>query len=107
MKDNTFLIEMGTRIAQRRKELKLTQEQVANEINLSLQSISCIELGKKAIRPENLFNLCRVLNTSCDYILMGEKSKDQLNGIFQKLATLKDDDYKIVECLIDHLNKRS
>lgn len=106
MNEKTFLIEMGKRIAQRRKELKLTQEQVANDINLSLQSISCIELGKKAIRPENLFNLCCILNTSCDYILTGKKSKDQLDEISQKLATLKDDDYKMVESLIDHLNKR-
>lgn len=32
---------------------------------------------------------------------------NELDGIFQKLAILKDDDFKIVESLIDHLNKRS
>lgn len=105
--DKQFLIEMGERISKRRKELKLTQEQLAESINLSLQSISCIELGKKAIRPENLVNLCNTLKVSADYVLTGQKTINQLEGIFKKLATLKDDDYNVVETLVDHLNKKN
>lgn len=107
MREIRFLIEMGQRVARRRKELHLTQEQVAEQVNLSIQSISCVELGKKAIRPENLVNLCRVLNISCDYILTGEISNEQLSGILQKLTDLNDDDYKMVDNLITRLNKRS
>lgn len=106
MSDNQFLIEMGKRISQRRKDLQMTQEQVAEKMNLSLQSISCIELGKKAIRPENLLNLCRTLNVTADYVLTGDKSAKQLSGIFRKLATLSDDDFHMVESLVDHLNKK-
>lgn len=104
--DKQFLIEMGNRIAKRRKELQLTQEQLAEAIDLSLQSISCIELGKKAIRPENLFNLCRALGLSADYVLTGVRSTRQLEGIFKKLATLSEDDYQMVEALVDHLGQR-
>ena len=107
MGERSYLIEIGQRISKRRKDLNLTQEQVAEQVDLSVQSISCIELGKKAIRPINLVNLCRVLNTSCDYILTGEKTINELDGILPKIAILKEDDYKIVESLIDHLNKRS
>lgn len=105
--DKQFLIDMGNRISKRRKELKLTQEQLAESVNLSLQSISCIELGKKAIRPDNLVKLCSTLNVSSDYILTGKKTAKQLEGISQKLATLKEDDFDIVENLIDHFNKRN
>lgn len=101
--DAKFLMEMGERISKRRKELNLTQEQVAESINLSLQSISCIELGKKAIRPQNLVNLCNSLNISTDYILTGKKEYKQLEGIFKKLSTLSDSDYTMVENLVDHL----
>lgn len=45
---------MGMRISGRRKELNLTQEKLAERMGVSLQTISCIELGKKAIRPETL-----------------------------------------------------
>lgn len=104
--DKKFLIEMGNRISSRRRELQLTQEQLAEKMDLSLQSVSCIELGKKAIRPENLRKLCCCLGVSADYILKGEKTVNQLEGIFKKLATLKEDDYKMVETLIDHLKNR-
>ncbi len=104
--DKQFLIDMGNRIMKKRKELGLTQEKLAEAMELSLQSISCIELGKKAIRPENLFKLCRTLDVSADYILTGEKTVCQLDGINKKLATLNEDDYQIVETLIDHIRKR-
>lgn len=105
--DAKLLMDMGERISERRKELNLTQEQLAESINLSLQSISCIELGKKAIRPQNLVNLCSALNISTDYILIGKKESKQLEGIFKKLATLSDSDYTMVENLVDHLYNNS
>lgn len=101
-----FLMDMGSRISKRRKELQMTQEQLAEAMNLSLQSISCIELGKKGIRPENLLRLCRCLDISADYILKGERSPKQLEGIFLKLSEMADDDYAMAEALIDHLTKR-
>ena len=105
--DAQFLMDMGERIAKRRKELNLTQEQLAESINLSLQSISCIELGKKAIRPQNLVNLCNTLNISTDYILTGKKEVKQLEGVFKKLAVLSESDYTMVENLVEHLYKNS
>ena len=106
MADNTLLIEMGKRISDRRRELGLTQVQVAEQVGLSLQSISCIELGKKAVRPENLLNICRVLGTTSDYILTGEKTEKQLMGLQRKIAKLNEDDYQLIETIIEHLNKR-
>ena len=107
MAENQFLVDMGNRISKLRKELRMTQEQVAEAMNISIQSLSCIELGKKAIRPDNLCNLCNVLKTSSDYVLMGKKSTEQLEGISKKIANLQDDDYLIIENLIDHLNKKN
>lgn len=104
--NNRFLIDMGNRVSARRKELNLTQEKVAEAMNISVQSLSCIELGKKAIRPENLYNLCSVLDISADYVLSGKKSVQQLEGIFKKLATMKEEDYRMIETLIDHFKKR-
>ena len=103
MNDKQFLTDMGLRISKRRKELKLTQEQVAESMGVSLQTISCIELGKKAIRPENLANLCATLNTTSDYILMGKKTETQLQGIIKKIAMLPDDDVIVIEHLTDYL----
>ena len=86
--------------------MNMTQEQVAEAMNISIQSLSCIESGKKAIRPENLYNLCIALDVSAEYILMGKKSERQLEGISKKISALQDDDYSIVEALVEHLMKK-
>ena len=69
MGDEKLLKEIGARIHARRKELGLTQEALADRMEVSIQMISNLELGKKAIRPENLVKLCNALNVSADYIL--------------------------------------
>ena len=71
MDEKIVLIEMGKRISNRRKEIRMTQEVLAEKMDVSIQTISYIETGKKGIRPENLIKLCNVLEVSADYILTG------------------------------------
>lgn len=97
---------MGLRISGRRKELNLTQEKLAERMGVSLQTISCIELGKKAIRPENLANLCLHLNVSADYILYGKRDEQQMLDIVSKLSTLSSEEYNIVENLVTFLSNK-
>ena len=106
MGNDAFLVQMGIRIAQRRKELHLTQEQLADKMGVSLQTVSCIELGKKAVRPENLANLCSYLNVSADYILYGKRSEQQMNDTIAKLSALDREAYTTVRELIDLLHDR-
>lgn len=49
-----FLKEMGNRILIKRKQLNLSQEQLAEKAGISSQVISSAERGVKAVRPENL-----------------------------------------------------
>ena len=97
---------MGMRISGRRKELNLTQEKLAERMGVSLQTISCIELGKKAIRPENLANLCLHLNVSADYVLYGRRDEQQMLDIVSKLSTLSSEEYNIVENLVTFLSNK-
>ena len=53
MGDTEFLKAMGQRILARRKSLRMTQEELSEKLDVSTQMISNLELGKKAIRPEN------------------------------------------------------
>lgn len=106
MDNKNFLVDMGLRIAHRRKELGFTQEQLAEKLGLSLQSISCIELGKKAVRPENLANLCIHLNVTADYILYGKRNKEQMQDTVAKLSALPPESYRIIQELIEVLSAR-
>lgn len=107
MEKDPFLVDMGRRIARQRKLLKKTQEQVAEEMGISLQSVSCIELGKKAIRPGNLVKLCAALHTTADYILTGRRPEQQMHRLQKDLAALPEKDYKMVEELVHRLRNKA
>lgn len=96
MSHDIFLVNMGIRIAQSRKALHMTQEQLAEKMGVSLQTVSCIELGKKAIRPENLANLCIHLGVTADYVLLGKRSECQMSGLVEKLSALTPEEYQAV-----------
>lgn len=104
--NDIFLVNMGLRIAQRRKELHWTQEQLAEKMGVSLQTVSNIELGKKAARPENLANLCMHLDISSDYILYGKRNEQQVSDTVAKLSSLDSEAYNTVQNLIDLLHRR-
>lgn len=105
MSNDIFLTTMGTRITQRRKELHLTQEQLAEKMGVSLQTISCIELGKKAIRPENLANLCTCLGVSSDYVLYGKRDESQMNDLINKISALPPEKYNSISNLVELLSE--
>ena len=100
-----MLRDMGARICTRRKELHLTQEQVAERMNVSLQMISNLEQGKKAIRPENLYCLSQVLGVSTDYILSGRCSEFEAQDISIKFLKLSPEHQRIIRQLIESLAK--
>lgn len=104
-KDN-LLFDLGNRIYERRRELNMTQKELAEEVNLSIQSISGIELGKKAVRPENLVNICRALDVSSDYILFGIREKEQLDPLIEMLSQLSSDDLDLLKALINRMNAK-
>ena len=101
--DLDLLRSIGQRVSVRRQELKLTQEQLADQMDVSLQMISNLEQGRKAIRPENLIKLCRALNISSDYILTGQRSGIENTELTRKFALLTEKHQRIISQLIDSL----
>lgn len=89
---DNYLQQMGMRIAARRKELGFTQEELADMVNVSVQTISTAERGRKAFRPENIVKICKALRCTTDYILIG-KSMDvvpeTLNRTYKNLTSLQ------------------
>ena len=105
---NQKLIEIGNRISKKRKQLNLTQEVLAEKMNVSVQMISNLERGNKSIKIENLLKLCEILNVSTDYILKGELIDSDKEEAFTKLLKLNKQDYKMIEMLIDFcINKEN
>ena len=106
MGDAEFLREMGQRIMVRRKALQLTQEELAERLGVSTQMISNLELGKKAIRPENLARVCEILRVSADFILTGMDARTKVKEVAEKLLQLTDGQLLMVSDMIDYITHK-
>lgn len=107
MGDSAFLKEMGQRIMNRRKALRMTQDELSEQLGVSTQMISNLELGKKAIRPENLAKVCNVLDLSADFVLTGSSTKTAVDVVAEKLIQLTPEELKLISDMIDYMNNRS
>lgn len=104
--DSVILKEIGNRISSKRRQLDMTQEFLADKMGVSVQMISNLERGNKAIRIDNLINLCELLEVSTDYILKGIPTENDNNEMSKKIAELSESDRKMIEFLISYcLNK--
>lgn len=106
MGNNEFLKDMGQRIMLRRKTLRMTQEELAEKLGVSTQMISNLELGKKAIRPENLAKLCSVLNLSADFVLTGTNTRTAVDSVAEKLSQLSEEELQLVSNLVNYMNNQ-
>lgn len=94
---SALAIEMGLRIAERRKQLGWTQEQAAEASGLSWQFFACVERGIKNIRSESLLNISRAMNVSADYILTGKQSKMDYGHLLKYMEPLSEVQLKCLE----------
>ena len=96
-----FLQDVGRRIAERRKQLGMTQEMLAERGDMTPQFVSYAEAGTRAMRPENLLKLASALGVSADYLLTGDIIDKDLLLLSEKLRRLTPEQVRIVECIID------
>lgn len=93
---------IGNRISTRRKQLNYTQEQIAERMDVSVQMVSNLERGNKAIKIDNLIKISEILNVSTDYILTGKYTNKDIDIALNRFAKLSDCDYKMVDMIIEY-----
>jgi len=83
--------EMGKRIRTRRRELNITQEQVAERAGISTSFIGHIERGEKVASVETLATLSEVLDMDLNYMILGvnrddgcERMKKEISAVMEK-----------------------
>ena len=96
-----LLTQIGQRIRKHRERSRLSQEQLAERADVSSQTISTAETGKKRLRVENIIKICEVLEISPDYLLLGEISPQDLTILSEKLSQLTPGQYRHLEDIID------
>ena len=88
-------MKLGDNIQKLRKDLKLSQEQLAEKIDVTRQTISNWELGETSPNPEQLKLLSKALNVSIDELLNNDvksviidkvSNTEKLAGIIIKIS---------------------
>jgi len=97
------LNDISKKLLALRKELDLTQDQVAEAIGVSKQSISKYERGIKVPSRENINKLAEVFDVRTDYLLgkserpkLDEKLFEKYEEILNRLNQLPEEDQDIV-----------
>lgn len=98
-------IEIGTRIKTRQKELGLRQKDLIELTNISHSALSNYTSGTRIPGAEELLKLSNALNTSIEWILIGEESTNvtltedekELLVLFNQLS--EKEQYKILGVL--------
>lgn len=68
---NEFLIEVGNRIYDRRKQLGITQEYLSELCDTTPQAISNYERGERELKASSIIKMSKALKVSTDYLLTG------------------------------------
>lgn len=98
---------IGMRIGLRRRELKITQKEIAEKIGVSDKYISNIETGKRNINLEMLSRMCEILYATPDYFLLGNIKKDIDSNIIDCLKLCSPEDKLLVFSIVEKCAERN
>ena len=99
---------IGERLKKARLEKKITQEQLAEQIDVSVAFLSRVERGSSHINLKRLTQVCNILGISEGSILNGasEDSSEYLDADFKNILLKASPDkqkliYKIAELIVN------
>ena len=76
---------LGRRIRTIRKQKKMTQQELAELLFLSEESVSNFETGKTMCMPEHVIQMCQIFDVSADYFYFGKNYKLQGNDGIERI----------------------
>lgn len=94
-------VQIGEQIRLAREQAKLTQEQLAERVEVSPQYISDLERGVVGISIPTLKRVCTALCVSSDQILFTQKTEGCLTAITEKCKGLSGRQICILSEIVD------
>lgn len=95
---NNLLI---TRLKEVRKNLGLSQEYVAKQLNLNRSVITAIELGSRKVTAEELKGFSELYGVTTDEFLYGKDDNADVKFFARSFSELSENDRKEILNLID------
>lgn len=86
-------VQVGEQIRQARDRSALTQEQLAERIEVSPQYVSDLERGVVGVSLATLKRICVCLGVSADRLLFGEKNESRAELLARKCTNLTEEQF--------------
>ena len=93
-------IQIGEQIRLARERAELTQEQLAERIDVSPQYVSDLERGVVGISIATLKRLCTVLCVSSDQILFGVEAESRGAVLAERCKGLSEEQFRILSEMV-------
>ncbi len=94
---------MGFRISTQRRKLKMTQEDLAEKVNVSVKHISAIETGRTKANIELLYDIAMHLGVTIDYFTFGVVKKNRFEEIEEYLRECSDEEFDTITVMVKAL----
>lgn len=80
--------EIGQRIRSLRKEKRLSQEELANKLNVNTDHLGRLETGNRGMSIDLLAEISKYFVVSTDYILFGQKqNSDEIKEVISSMIS--------------------
>ena len=104
--------DIGKNIIKLRKQFDLTQQELANKVNSSRQTIALYETGVRRIPIVNLVAITKVLHINLEDLIPEYQKKKpgptpKIKQSFERIVELNENDQKIIIDLLDSLHQKS
>jgi transcriptional regulator with XRE-family HTH domain len=93
--------ELGKRIRAERTKLNLTQEKLAEKIEISESFLGHIERGDRKLSLETLVKIAQEFNVSTDYLLVGSVKQPPHLFVEETISVLEKVNKKQVKILLN------
>ncbi len=101
---------VGNNIRTIRISKNMTQEQMAEKLNRSVNFVSLIELGKSGMSATTMIDICNILDIDINCIFKGlidYEIKDKEKKLIENILILSNEDREVVTNLVEHLIKKN
>ena len=102
--DNLYQ-NIGKRMSQLRKSRGITQEKLAEELDITIKHVSSVERGMSSLSLEKMIEICRIFDCTLDYLILGENSNNLLTKLPPSILNiLNSNNNDEISLLLDYMN---
>lgn len=97
--------DIGKRISTLRKSHGITQELLAENLDITIKHISSVERGISSLSLEKMIEVSRILDCTLDYLILGKKYENTTDKLPASILNiLESGDESETSLLLDYMN---